>query len=255
MASDSNLYRNSPSFNSCSSVDADPRERTAQTAAGNPSSFTSEKFIWLNQVRADAELTPLAFMLAFVLANLVNEREGYAWPSVESLAAECHVTENGVKKVIRRLVERGHLFIELGGGRGNTNRYRWLIKTGSAICVEEDQDAREKSRCDEMEQAALPLLVQKGMTPVAPSEIEKGNCGFELAPDVGPACPGNSGFIRRPAGRGCRAADEALSAFCCRSSYADARRYSLYAKPRIFGAPRRGSGTSWRSNTPHETCH
>ncbi len=167
MASDSNLYRNSPSFDSCSSVDADPRERTAQTAAGNPSSFRSEKFIWLNQVRADAELTPLAFMLAFVLANLVNEREGYAWPSVESLAAECHVTENGVKKVIRRLVERGHLFIELGGGRGNTNRYRWLIKTGSAICVEEDQDAREKSRCDEMEQAALPLLVQKGMTPVA----------------------------------------------------------------------------------------
>ena len=47
----------------------------------------------------------------------------------------------------------------------------------------------------------------------------------ELAPDVGPACPGNCGFIRRRAVRGCRAANEALSVFCCRSSYADARRY------------------------------
>ena len=44
----------------------------------------------------------------------------------------------------------------------------------------------------------------------------------ELAPDIGPAGPGNSGFIRRPAGRGRRAADKALSASYCRSSYADA---------------------------------
>jgi hypothetical protein len=178
MTSDSNLCRNSPHFDSGSKVDADRRDSVAQTTADNPSPFANKKFIWLDQVRADAELTPLAFMLAFVLANLVNEKEGHAWPSVERLAAECHVTENGVKKVIRRLVERGHLCVELGGGRGNTNRYRWIIKTGSAICVEEDGDGQERSRCDEMEQAVLPLSDQKGATPVAPSEIEKGNCGF-----------------------------------------------------------------------------
>ncbi len=90
-------------------------------------SFAREKFVWLDQVRADPELTPLAFMLAYVIANLVNEREGYAWPSVARLAAECRVTENGVKKIIRRLVERGHLSVELGIGRGKTNRYRWLL--------------------------------------------------------------------------------------------------------------------------------
>ena len=62
---------------------------------------------------------------------------------------------------------------------------------------------------------------------------------FEHAPNLGPVRPGNSGFIFRAAGRDCRAGDEAPSAFCRRSSYADERRYSLYAKPRIFAAPRR----------------
>ena len=77
---------------------------------------------------------------------------------------------------------------------------------------------------------------------------------FELAPNAGPGRLGNSGFIRGSAGRGCRAADEARSAFCRRGSYADERRYSLYAKPRIFAELRRGSGTSWRSGTLNGTC-
>ena len=77
---------------------------------------------------------------------------------------------------------------------------------------------------------------------------------FELAPNAGPGRLGNSGFIRGSAGRGCRAADEARSAFCRRGSYADERCYSLYAKPRIFAGLRRGSGTSWRSGTLNGTC-
>jgi hypothetical protein len=46
----------------------------------------------------------------------------------------------------------------------------------------------------------------------------------------------------RLAGRSCRAAG-APSALYRRSSYADERRYSLYANPRIFVGPRRESGT------------
>jgi hypothetical protein len=61
------------------------------------SSFAGEKFVSLNQVRSDPELTPLAFMLAYVLADLVNEWEGYAWPGIAHLAAECHVTGKGVR--------------------------------------------------------------------------------------------------------------------------------------------------------------
>ncbi|HMK89040.1 MAG TPA: hypothetical protein VK446_05325, partial [Methylocystis sp.] len=62
-----------------------PDDRNA--SAGRTASFARAKFLWLDQVSADSELTPLAFMLAYVLANLVNEREGYAWPSVAHLAS------------------------------------------------------------------------------------------------------------------------------------------------------------------------
>jgi len=109
-------------------------------------SFAREKFVRLDQVRADPELTPLAFMLAYVIANLVNEREGYAWPSVARLAAECRATENGVKKIIRRLVERGHLSVELGIGRGKTNRYRWLLIENDARRDAEGQNECQRNK-------------------------------------------------------------------------------------------------------------
>jgi hypothetical protein len=133
-------------------------------------------------VRRDPELTPLAFMLAYVLADLVNEREGYAWPSIAHLAVECRVTEKGVKKVIRSLVERGHLCVEAGVGRGRTNRYRWIIKledgrcVGSASHARDDRGERLSGRRDADQ---VPISLQKGATGVPPFDAEKGNCGSE----------------------------------------------------------------------------
>lgn len=146
------------------------------------SSFAREKFLWLDQVRRDPELTPLAFMLAYVLADLVNEREGCAWPGITHLAAECRVTGKGVKKVIRSLVERGHLCVEVGVGRGRTNRYRWIIKleaaryVGSASKARDDRGVPLSSRRDAPQ---VPISGQKGATAVPPFDAEKGNCGSE----------------------------------------------------------------------------
>jgi hypothetical protein len=100
----------------------------SQLNAVMASSFVRDKFTWLHQVRVDPDLTPLAFMQAYVLAEFVNEGKGCAWPGIARLAAECRVTERGIKKVVRRLVERGHLHVEVAVGRGRTNRYRWIIK-------------------------------------------------------------------------------------------------------------------------------
>ena len=146
------------------------------------SSFAREKFLWLDQVRRDPELTPFAFMLAYVLADLVNEREGCAWPGITHLAAECHVTEKGVKKVIRSLAERGHLWVEVGVGRGRTNRYRWIVKpaearfVSSASHARDDRGERLSSRRDADQ---VPISGQKGTTGVPPFDAEKGNCGSE----------------------------------------------------------------------------
>ncbi len=146
------------------------------------SSFAREKFVWLDQVRSDPELTPLAFMLAYVLADLVNEREGCAWPGIVQLAAQCHVTGKGAKKVIRSLVVRGHLCVEAGVGRGRTNRYRWIIKVedgrrvGSASRARDDHNVFPSSR----EVAPqVPISAQKRATGVPPFDAGKGNCGPE----------------------------------------------------------------------------
>lgn len=127
---------------------ADHRDAEVAPADCNRSSVR-EKFVWLDQARVDPELTPLAFMLAYALANLVNEVEGFAWPSVARLAAECRVAERGVQKVIARLVERGHLSVEFGNGRGETNRYRWIVRNEDSVQgIEERQNERRRAPCD-----------------------------------------------------------------------------------------------------------
>ena len=143
-------------------------------------SFAREKFIWLDQVRADPELTPLAFMLAYVIANLVNEREGFAWPSVARLASECHVTKRGVQKVIARLVERGHLSVEHGNGRGETNRFSWIVRNQESVKgIEESRKERRQPPYDGKARPTSPQLHRKGRTPVHPIEAERVNRSSE----------------------------------------------------------------------------
>lgn len=178
MTSDSDLQRGSARF--------DPRPGNgsdlpgvADTTADRRVAFAREKFLWLDQVRADPELTPLAFMLAYVLADLVNEGEGYAWPSVAYLAAECRVTERGVQKVIRRLVECGRLSVELGNGRGETNRYRWIVGNDDARRAGDARNENRPSRCDGKAQHASFFSDRKERTPVHPIEAERVNHGSQ----------------------------------------------------------------------------
>jgi hypothetical protein len=128
----------------------------------------------------------------------------------------------------------------------------WLASTTAQIRPAPAAPGKNGSKRSLTKRTPGPL--GKLTPPGARSERRSRCCVSELAPNAGPGRLGNSGFIRGSAGRGCRAADEARSAFCRRGSYADERRYSLYAKPRIFAELRRGSGTSWRSGTLNGTC-
>ena len=155
--------------------DAGDRSGLADATVDRRSSFRREKFLWLEQVRADPALTQLAFMLAYVLADFVNEREGCAWPSIARLAAECRVTERGVQKVIRRLVERGHLTVELGNGRGETNRYRWIVQGEQRERrIEHAKEAIRPSVCSNDERR-----ISKDRTSVHPIQSERVNRGSE----------------------------------------------------------------------------
>jgi len=168
-----------PSHSNLSLEEQTDRPIDGDASGGRAPPFPRAKFLWLDQVSADPALTPLAFRLAYVLANLVNEREGYAWPSVARLAAKCRVTENGVKKVIRRLSERGHLAVEFGSGRGKTNRYRWIVKEANAGGTPSKQDGPPTAPHNRMEQPALPLSEEKGATAITPIAEKRGNAGSE----------------------------------------------------------------------------
>jgi biotin operon repressor len=89
--------------------------------------FTLIRFNWLDRVRADHSLSPLAFHVAYAIGTYINRDTLDAWPSQERLASDCGISVSGVKKLIVALRNAGHVAIASGQGRRNTSRYRWLI--------------------------------------------------------------------------------------------------------------------------------
>jgi len=89
-------------------------------------SRTRTLFVWLNQVKADPELSPNAFKVAYEIGQHFNSRHGgAAWPSSLTIATHIGVGKATVIRVVRQLRERGHLKIDPGkAGRGHSNRCR-----------------------------------------------------------------------------------------------------------------------------------
>jgi len=63
------------------------------------------------------------------------DRNGHAWPSVETIARLANCSQRFVKRTIAKL-DAGELVLERGGGRGRSNRYRIpleKVNSGSPI--------------------------------------------------------------------------------------------------------------------------
>lgn len=63
------------------------------------------------------------------------DRNGIAWPSVETIARLANCSQRFVKRTIAKL-DAGELVLERGGGRGRSNRYRIpleKVNSGSPI--------------------------------------------------------------------------------------------------------------------------
>lgn len=69
-------------------------------------------------------LTPAEKLVALVLADYYNSELGYAYPSIERLAAESLVGDRHCRRIIKQLETKGVLSIETGGGRF-ANRYNF----------------------------------------------------------------------------------------------------------------------------------
>jgi biotin operon repressor len=87
---------------------------------------TRTLFDWLNRVKADPELMPVAFMVAFEIGqHFSSKRGGAAWPSSFTISKNIGIGKTSVIRAVQQLRERGHLSVEQGrAGRGHSNQYR-----------------------------------------------------------------------------------------------------------------------------------
>ncbi len=58
-----------------------------------------------------------------MIANHAHADGTNAFPSIETLARECRMSERQIKRIIQKLEESGELRVERGVGRGNVNYY------------------------------------------------------------------------------------------------------------------------------------
>ena len=91
--------------------------------------MTFSKLGWLEQVSFDPDLSHFAVRVATVLAvRWLNQKTGEAWPAQETLAQATGATADGVRKAVLQLEAGGHMTIKRGAGRGQSSRYRPVIK-------------------------------------------------------------------------------------------------------------------------------
>jgi hypothetical protein len=91
--------------------------------------FTHRKFLWLEQVARDRGLPALASAVCILLSPYFNlSHDGTAWPYQDTLAASLGLCRETVNRIIKALIERGHLEVTTTRGRHKASVYRLVLK-------------------------------------------------------------------------------------------------------------------------------
>jgi DNA-binding transcriptional MocR family regulator len=104
--------------------------------------FDAKKFAWLDRLSRDTDISHLQFRLAYLIGSHLNSATGDAWPSQEYLATALDVTIRAVQVNSQAIAERGYLRIEVGTGRGNTNRYAPILEPANEALEPEKGESR-----------------------------------------------------------------------------------------------------------------
>lgn len=98
--------------------------------------------VWFIQTK-----TPAEKLVLFCLADHVNEKsDGVCWPSYATMARECELTRDWIRKIMDELIERKLISKEpryASNGHPRSNSYRLLfspIKTGRDVVVQDHKD-------------------------------------------------------------------------------------------------------------------
>jgi hypothetical protein len=71
----------------------------------------------------DHRLSRADLVIGLLLLDKYNEAKGFAWPSLEWLAAEAHVDRSTATRSVGRLISLGYFQRTSGGGRGRASHY------------------------------------------------------------------------------------------------------------------------------------
>lgn len=125
-----------------------PPDRDDRTKA----EFASRKFAWTEALCLDTRLSAYRKTVGIILLAMVNQSDGYAWPSLATLAALSNGSEKAARDAINDLERLGYLRTQRGGGRiegkrGITSRF-WPIWVSSKSPVT-DALRERRSRLDD----------------------------------------------------------------------------------------------------------
>jgi hypothetical protein len=76
----------------------------------------------LSRVIKDSQTSGTDLVVAMLLADRAGD-DGVCYPGIETLARDARCNERHVRRVVRRLEEKGEIYISSGGGRSRTNLY------------------------------------------------------------------------------------------------------------------------------------
>ncbi|WP_334459079.1 helix-turn-helix domain-containing protein [Micromonospora sp. CPCC 205554] len=71
-------------------------------------------------------------LVLLAIADCADDTGENAWPSVATLARKVRLDERTVQRVIRRLVDGGHLTVSASAGGRASNRYAVIMRAGDA---------------------------------------------------------------------------------------------------------------------------
>jgi DNA-binding transcriptional MocR family regulator len=89
--------------------------------------WVAKKLSWRDRVADDSEIINMHFRIAYIISGYVNPATGDAWPPQHKIAERLGINTRTVQIAIAALVAKGYLLVQLGVGRGHTNRYRLAL--------------------------------------------------------------------------------------------------------------------------------
>lgn len=140
---------------------------------------------FLHAMATDPRLSRADIACGAVLLAHVNQRDGLAWPSYETIAAEARIGTRSAIRSVAALIAAGYFELIAGGGRGHSNRYRPRLETvtgappfGGENSDEADTVYGEKG-CHPGPETVTPLSrnsdipVQETVSPVSPELVDE----------------------------------------------------------------------------------